>query len=492
MNKDIKNLDPKPLWAIFYEMTQIPRPSYHEEKIQEWAFNFGKSLGLETSKDEAGNVIIRKPATPGMENRKGVILQGHLDMVPQKNSDKTHDFEKDAIEAFVDGEWVTANGTTLGADNGIGVSSALAVLASGSVKHGPIEVLLTATEETGMDGAAGLKPGILNGDVLINTDSEEEGTLSIGCAGGINFTATFRNKQKNVEKGMTAFKLKVTGLKGGHSGVDIHLGRGNANKVFFRILKETSDKLGVKLAEINGGSLRNAIPREAFGLLLVRSKKADDLVKLVADLADTVKTELAIVEQDLVIELEKVKVPKTRMSGSLQNKLTAAVWAAPNDVIRMSDTMKGTVETSSNLAIVKSDKENVEICCLVRSFSESAKMAAASRLESLFKIAGAKVELDGSYPGWNPNVNSEILEIMKNLYEKNFGKKPELLAMHAGLECGILGATYPNWDMISIGPTIKYPHSPDEKVNIESVKKYWDFLVATLENIPGEIGWRDF
>ncbi|MBN2635184.1 MAG: aminoacyl-histidine dipeptidase [Prolixibacteraceae bacterium] len=484
MNKEIKKLDPKPLWSIFYEMTQIPRPSYHEEKIQEWASNFGENLGLETIKDEAGNVIIRKPATPGMENRKGVILQGHLDMVPQKNSDKTHDFENDPIEAFVDGDWVTANGTTLGADNGIGVSSALAVLSSDKIKHGPLEVLLTATEETGMDGAMGLKPGLLTGDILINTDSEEEGTFSIGCAGGINVSAVFRNRQKKVGKNYSAFKLNITGLKGGHSGLDINLGRGNANKVFFRILKETAEKLGVKLADVNGGSLRNAIPREAFGVLVVKAKKSSDFIQLVAELAETIKTELIVVEPDLSIELVQADLPKTRMAGSLQKKLTAAVWAAPNDVIRMSDSMPGTVETSSNLAIVKSTKKTVEIRCLVRSFSETAKIALASRLESLFKITGAKVEMDGSYPGWNPNMNSEILETMQNLYEKQFGKKPEILAMHAGLECGILGATYPNWDMISIGPTIKYPHSPDEKVNIETVQKYWDFLVTTLENVP--------
>ena len=484
MKKEITELEPKPLWNIFYEMTQIPRPSYHEEKIQEWAFNFGKNLGLETIKDEAGNVIIQKPATPGMENKKGVILQGHLDMVPQKNSDKQHDFENDPIEAFVDGDWVTANGTTLGADNGIGVSSALAVLSSDKVKHGPLEVLLTATEETGMDGAMGLKPGILNGDILINTDTEEEGTFSVGCAGGINVSAIFRNKQKKVKKKSSAFKLNVTGLKGGHSGVDIHLGRGNANKVFFRILKEAAEKLGVKLAEIDGGSLRNAIPREAFGLLIVKTKKADDLIALIAELRETIIAELVNVEPDLSIKLEQVEVPKTRMTGALQKRLTAAVWAAPNDVIRMSDSMTGTVETSSNLAIVKSGKNSVEIRCLVRSFSETAKMALVSRLESLFKLAGAKVEMDGSYPGWNPNVNSEILEIMQKHYGKRFRKKPVLLAMHAGLECGILGATYPNWDMISIGPTIKYPHSPDEKVNIKTVQKYWDFLIITLENIP--------
>lgn len=481
---EIKNIQPQEVWSIFDEILQIPRPSKHEEKIREWAVSFGKKLGLETIKDEVGNVIIRKPATPGMENRKGVILQGHLDMVPQKNSDKTHDFENDPIEAYIDGEWVTANGTTLGADNGIGVSSALAVLASKNIKHGPLEVLLTATEETGMDGAMGIKPGILKGDILINTDTEDEGTFSIGCAGGIDVTATLNYTPKKIKKNHSAYLLKVTGLKGGHSGVDIHLGRGNANKVFFRLLKEINKTIRADLADIQGGSLRNAIPREAFGILVTKAENEQELFARVEELSKVIKKELENVDAGLAIELEAAELPKTRMSKSFTKKLTDAIWAAPNDVVRMSDTMPGTVETSSNLALVQSQYGEVKICCLVRSFSETAKMALASRLESVFSLAGAQVEMDGSYPGWQPNVKSEILEIMKNLYEKQFGKQPELLAMHAGLECGILGATYTNWDMISIGPTIKYPHSPDEKVNIETVKKYWEFLVNVLENIP--------
>ena len=481
---EIKNIKPTEVWSIFEQMTQIPRPSKHEEKIQDWAVKFGEDLGLETMKDEVGNVIIRKPATPGMEDRKGIIFQGHLDMVPQKNSDKVHNFETDPIEALIDGDWVTANGTTLGADNGIGVSSALAVLSSKTIKHGPIEVLLTATEETGMDGAMGLKPGLLNGDILLNTDTEDEGTFSIGCAGGIDVVATYKNKLTKSPKKTLAYKLNVTGLKGGHSGVDIHLGRGNANKIFFRILKEAKDKFGVRLADIQGGSLRNAIPREAFGLVTVKPKKAEAFESFVAELAETIKVELEIVEPDLAIVLEGTEMPKKVMAKSLQAKLTNAVWAAPNDVVRMSDTMPGTVETSSNLAIVKAEGKKIEVCCLVRSFSESAKLALASRLESVFKLAGAKVISEGSYPGWKPDVNSEILEVMKDLYKKQFKKNPQLLAMHAGLECGILGATYTNWDMISIGPTIKFPHSPDEKVNIKTVQKYWDFLLNVLENVP--------
>ncbi len=485
MSEEIKKLEPKILWEIFYELTQIPRPSNHEEQVQNWAVNYGKKLGLETLKDEAGNIIIKKPATPGMENRKKVIIQGHLDMVPQKNSDKQHDFVTDPIDAYVDGDWVTANGTTLGADNGIGASAALAVLSSTTLKHGPVEVLLTATEETGMDGAIGLKGGLLNGDILLNTDTEDEGTFSIGCAGGIDVVATFKKKMtKKIPENTTAFYLKVTGLKGGHSGVDIHLGRGNANKVFFRVLKEVNKEFGVALADIQGGSLRNAIPREAFGLVVVKTKKAESFVEMVATLAETIKAELVHVEPGLNIEVEAADMPEAIMKKGFQKKLTNAVWAAPNDVARMSDTMQGTVETSSNLAIVKADDKTLEVSCLVRSFSESAKNALASQLESVFKLAGASVALEGSYPGWQPNVESEILEVMKELYTQQFGKAPELLAMHAGLECGILGSTYTNWDMISFGPTIRFPHSPDEKVSIETVKKFWEFLVATLENIP--------
>lgn len=484
MSNDIRTLEPKALWENFYQMTQIPRPSNHEGAIQDFVYNFGKNLGLETIKDEVGNIIIRKPATPGMEDRKGVIFQGHLDMVPQKNSDKVHDFVQDPIEAYIDGEWVTANGTTLGADNGIGVSTALSILASTDIPHGPVEALFTATEETGMDGAEGLKAGILQGDILLNTDTEDEGTFSVGCAGGVDVVASFKIKREKKNQKTVALKLSVTGLKGGHSGVDIHLGRGNANKIFFRILKELNQSFKVGLADIQGGSLRNAIPREAFGILVVKEKNIDGIKEKLDQLSEAIKTELKNVEPDLQISLADEKLPKTVFKRSFQKKLTDAVWAAPNDVVRMSDTMKGTVETSSNLAIVKSGKETLEISCLVRSFSESAKMALASRLESVFGLAGAKVTIQGGYPGWTPDMDSEILEVMKKVYKTKFKKEPELLAMHAGLECGILGATYTNWDMISFGPTIKYPHSPDEKVNIATVQKFWDFTLEVLKNVP--------
>ena len=487
MSNEIKNLEPKALWENFYSLTQIPRPSNHEDKIQDFIFEFGKNLNLETLKDEVGNIIIRKPATPGFEDCKGVIMQGHLDMVPQKNSDKDHDFVNDPIETLIDGEWVTANGTTLGADNGIGVASAMAILASTEIKHGPFEALFTATEETGMDGAEGLKAGVIQGDILLNTDTEDEGTFSVGCAGGIDVIATFKAKRKALKaKNNKAFKLSVTGLKGGHSGVDIHLGRGNANKIFFRILNDLNRKVKVSLADIQGGSLRNAIPREAFGVIVVKESNIEKFTEKLERISAVVKTELVNVEPNLSITIEESEIPAVVFEKEFEQKLTNAIWAAPNDVVRMSDTMVNTVETSSNLAIVKAGEKYIEISCLVRSFSETAKLALATRLQSVFKLADAKVEFEGSYPGWKPDMDSAILEVMKNLYTKQFGKEPELLAMHAGLECGILGSTYPDWDMISFGPTIKFPHSPDEKVNIKTVQKYWDFLLETLKNIPAK------
>ena len=486
MNKDIRTLEPLALWENFYQLTQIPRPSKHEERIQEYVFNFGEKLGLETQKDEAGNIIIRKPATPGMENCKGVIFQGHLDMVPQKNSDKVHDFTTDPIEAFIDGEWVTANGTTLGADNGIGVATALTILASKEIPHGPIEALFTATEETGMDGAEGLKPGVLQGDILLNTDSEDEGELYVGCAGGEDASAEFSYSEESVPTGSVAFKLNVTGMKGGHSGMDIILGRGNANKTFFRLLKEAHKSGAVRLASIEGGSLRNAIPREAFGLITVAVGNANALKALIAELSGTIKAELAATEPELKIELIETELPSAVIDEKTQVNLTHAIMACPNGVIRMSDSMPGLVETSSNLAIVKSDAaaKTIRIACLMRSSVDTAKTYLASCIESAFVPAGATVTFTGAYPGWKPNMESPILKTMQKVYHDKYGKIPEIKAIHAGLECGILGGAYPHWDMISFGPTIRYPHSPDEKVNIATVQKFWDFTLEVLKNIP--------
>lgn len=486
MSNSMKELQPGKLWEIFYEMTQIPRPSKHEERIQDWAYQFGKSLGLETLRDNVGNIIIRKPATPGMEDRLGVILQAHLDMVPQKNSDKDHDFTADPIEPVVDGEWVRANGTTLGADNGIGAASILAVLDADDIEHGPVEALLTSTEETGMDGANGLEAGLLQGDILINTDSEDEGELYVGCAGGEDCTVRFRYKEKKTPKGYVGCKLSVTGLKGGHSGIDIPLGRGNAIKIFFRILNQVACCMKVRLSEIDGGSLRNAIPREAFGVLAIKKSKLADFVAQVDELAGVIKKELEATDPGLTITLEQMEKPSFVMDQNTQYNLTQAIVAVPNGVIRMSDSMPGLVETSTNLAITKSDveKKTVLIAFLMRSSVDSAKEELGTRMFAVFSLAGAKVKFSGTYPGWKPNMNSAILKTMQEVYNKKFGRIPEIKAIHAGLECGILGGKYPNWDMISFGPTIRYPHSPDEKVNIASVGKYWEYLVETLKNIP--------
>ena len=486
MSNEISKLSPAEVWENFHQLTRIPRPSYHEEEVRKFIGDFGRKLGLETMQDAAGNVIIRKPATPGMENRKGVILQGHLDMVPQKNSDKVHDFTKDPIETVIDGEWVRANGTTLGADNGIGVAAAMAVLAFKELAHGPVEALFTATEETGMDGANGIQPNILKGDILLNMDSEDEGELYVGCAGGEDALATFKFTQTPVPNDYIAFRLDVTGLKGGHSGLDIALGRGNANKIFFRLLKEAYKTCSVRLASINGGNLRNAIPREAFGIIAVPQENADKLVGQVAGLTTIIKSELSVTEPTLKIELAKTDMPTSLIDEDTQLKLTHAIVACPNGTIRMSDSMPGLVETSTNLAIVKSDNETktIEISCLMRSSVDSARAELGSRMESVFSLAGATVTLKGGYPGWKPNMDSPILKTMQQVYQSKYGRIPEIKAIHAGLECGILGGTYPNWDMISFGPTIRFPHSPDEKVNIESVQKFWDFLMETLKNIP--------
>ncbi|MDP1622087.1 MAG: aminoacyl-histidine dipeptidase [Bacteroidales bacterium] len=484
MNNEILQLEPQELWKNFYSLTQIPRPSKMEDQIREFIYNFGKNLGLETIQDEVGNVIIRKPATPGMENRKGVVLQGHLDMVPQKNSDKVHDFEKDPIETIVDGEWVRANGTTLGSDNGMGVAAAMAVLESTVIQHGPIEALFTADEETGMTGANGLKPGILKGDILINMDSEDEGELYIGCAGGTNGNITFTYDEESLTGDFKGYKLNVTGLKGGHSGLDIPLGRGNANKIMNRILFHGFKKHGLQVAAIDGGSLRNAIPRESFAHVAIPAGNVKDFLECLDKLTGKIKSELSFVEPTLKIEAVATDVPGKIIAPAVLIKFMNAIYACPNGVMRMSNEMEGLVETSNNLAIVKAEKGTIKIMNLLRSSVDTAKDELQQMIQSVFDLAGAVSVFDGSYPGWKPDPDSPILKIMQDVYHRKYGNIPEIKAIHAGLECGILGGAYPNWDMISFGPTIRFPHSPDEKVNIATVKKFFDFLVETLKNIP--------
>lgn len=484
MSAEIKDLSPKRVWGYFYDLTQIPRPTGQMEAVTRYVMDFGKSLGLETLQDEVGNVLIRKPATPGMEGRKTVVLQSHLDMVPQKNSAVKHDFSTDPIDAYIDGDWVTAQDTTLGADNGIGAALAMAVMADNSLKHGPVEALFTVDEEVGMDGAFGLKPGFLKADTLINCDSEEEGQLFVGCAGGADLNISFQYKDDTyIPEGDVAVKLSLTGLKGGHSGVDIHLGRANANKLLFRFLKEAVGGYGVRLSSVEGGSLRNAIPREAFAVITLPEDETETLWELVSDYQDLYRTEYAGIENNITFEAEKVELPSTLIPEEIQDDLINAIEGCQNGVISMLHDFPGTVESSSNLAVVKSEEGLIEVKILVRSSSESRKASVCSSLESVFALAGAKVEEGGSYNGWQPNINSPILKLMENTYQEMFGKKPEVKVMHAGLECGIIQGAYPNMDMISIGPDLEYPHSPDERIRISTVEKVWDFIKTTLEKI---------
>lgn len=484
MSKDILNLEPKLLWKHFYNLTQIPRPSKKEAEVIKYVQNFGESLGLETKVDEVGNVIIKKPATPGMENRKGTVLQGHLDMVPQANSGSTHDFEKDPIEAYIDGEWVTAKETTLGADNGMGVAAALAVLESTDLQHGMIEALFTVDEEAGMGGAFGIKPGLMDGDILLNMDSEDEGELYVGCAGGTNANIHFQSFREPVPEGFEAFNLAVSGLKGGHSGIDIPLERGNSNKILFRFLFETWKKRNVLISSIDGGSLRNAIPRESFATILVGADEVDDLKTELAEFEQIVQNELASADPGVKLEITSAEMPKDVIDFTSTERLIKAVYGCPNGVMRMSMDMEGLVETSTNLAIIKSDDQGVKILCLLRSSVDSAREDLKNQIQSVFELAGALVAFDGEYPGWKPNMQSPILKAAQDVYQNMYGVIPEIKAIHAGLECGLLGGVYPNWDMLSFGPTIRFPHSPDEKVNIETVKKFWDFLVQLLLQTP--------
>lgn len=485
MSTTIKDLQPKAIWENFYKLTQVPRPSNHEEKARQFMLEWAKENNIEAFMDEAGNIIMRKGATPGMENRKGVILQGHLDMVPQKNEDTVHDFRNDPIQTYIDGDWVRAKGTTLGADNGMGVAAGMAILTSTDIPHGPVEVLVTATEETGMDGANGLKPGLLNGDILLNLDSETEGELYVGCAGGIDFSASFQYKEEAVPAGMQAYRLAIKGLKGGHSGMDINLGRGNSNKLLFRFLKSYAQELGLRISDILGGSLRNAIPRESFATVVLPAEHADKLQAAVKEAEAIYQAELSAKEPNLSVSAEAVALPSSVIDSCSQSRITNAILACPNGPVRMIDSMPGTVETSNNLAIVQSKDGKVVVKSLLRSSVETAKDALAQSIRSVFELAGAdEINFEGGYPGWKPNPDSAILNEMQEIYEKMYGIRPAIMAIHAGLECGILGSKYPHWDMISFGPTLCSPHSPDERVNIPSVVKFWDYLKETLKNIP--------
>ena len=484
MAKDILELKPASIWKNFYALTQIPRPSKKEEQVRAYLKKFGEDLKLETIVDEIGNVIIKKPATPGMEDRKGIIIQGHMDMVPQKNSDTVHDFDKDPIDAFIDGDWVTARGTTLGADNGMGVAAGMAILEATDIEHGPVEVLITMDEETGMTGAENLKPGVLDGEILMNLDSEDEGELYIGCAGGVDTIGELAYTAEDTPAGMVAFRISVKGLKGGHSGLDIHLGRGNANKIMNVLLMTASDKYGLRLSDVQGGSLRNAIPRESFVVAVVPEDQKENFEQFIVEFETIAQDEFKDADAGLNISLEGVDAPKTVFDEAAQKNLYSVVAGCPNGMMKMSESVAGIVETSTNLAIVKSDGKKVELCTLNRSLVDEDRDKLAEEVRTVFEANGAKAHSQGAYPGWKPNPDSDILKEMKVIYNNKYGRVPEVKVIHAGLECGILGAIYPHWDMISFGPTIRNPHSPDEMVKIDTVEMFYDYLVETLKHAP--------
>ncbi|NDW08353.1 aminoacyl-histidine dipeptidase [Dysgonomonas sp. 520] len=483
MSKEILNLKPENVWKHFYELTQIPRPTGQMAEVTKFVVDFGKSLGLDTKQDAVGNVLITKSASAGMENAPVVILQAHLDMVPQKNSDVKHDFTKDPIDAYIDGDKVRARSTTLGADNGIGAAAIMAILEDKEAVHGKIEGLFTIDEEVGMVGAFGLQRGFLTGSIMLNLDTEEEGELCVGCAGGADVNISLQYKDVEVPEGDVALKISLTGLKGGHSGCDIHLGRANANKLIFRFLKEAVRDYEARLASIDGGSLRNAIPREAFAVITVQPEDVDDVMELVADYEELYIEEYKGIEDKISFKVEKTELPKTLIPEEIQDNLINAVEGCQNGVVSMLQDFEGTVETSTSLASVKSSPELIEVKFLTRGSSESKKFALCSSIESTFTLAGAKVEVDGAYPGWQPDINSKTLNVMKGVYKEKFGKEPVIQVVHAGLECGIILSSTPGLDIVSFGPTIMNPHSPDEYVDIESVGKFYTYLTETLARL---------
>ena len=479
---ELSQLEPQIIWKNFSALNAVPRPSKKEEQVIEFIKNFGENLNLETTVDEVGNVIIKKPATAGMEDRKAIVLQSHLDMVCQKNNDVNFDFETQGIQMEVDGDWVKAKGTTLGADNGLGVASIMSILESSDIAHPALEALFTIDEETGMTGAIGLKPGQLEGQILLNLDTEEDDEIDIGCAGGVDVTAS-QNYEIEEAKGQIV-KMTVKGLQGGHSGMDIHKGFGNANVILARLLYTGLYNQNIQLISIDSGGLRNAIPREGNVVLSVRNSV--EFMDQANSLKASIIEEFASVEKDLQINIETYSTPEKAISEEDSKKIILALKSAHNGVYRMSPDVADLVETSNNIARVELKNGDLKILNLSRSSIESGKYAVAEQLKSVYELAGMDVEFGGSYPGWKPKPGSEIVQVMEKIYEKSFDHKPQVVACHAGLECGIIGANYPDMEMVSFGPTIRGAHSPDEKANIPSVQKFWGFLKEILANIPAK------
>ena len=487
MNLTIKNLEPTEIWGHFADLNAVPRPSKKEEKIIQFMVNFGNKLQLETLVDKIGNILIKKPASKGMENRKTVILQGHLDMVHQKNATTDFNFEEEGINMFVDDDWVKAKGTTLGADNGLGVAAIMGILSSKKSEHPAIEALFTIDEETGMTGAMGLDATFLTGEILINLDTEEDDEIGIGCAGGIDITATRYYSEEGIPEKTTAFSISISGLNGGHSGMDIHRGLGNANKIMNRMLFDRFTNFGLRISEINGGSLRNAIPRESVSKFVIDTISKDPFLNETNKLINQIKKELSTIEPNLKINIEEIPTPKGIVDLGTQEGFLRAMHTTLNGVFRMSPDVKDLVETSNNISKVELKKGFISVGCLARSSSESGKIDVSNSIRSSFELARFKVEFSGNYPGWLSNMNSEILQIVSNTYRDLFQKEPKIVACHAGLECGILGQNYPKIDMISFGPNIKGAHSPDEKAQISSTQKFWKMLLEVLKNIPEKI-----
>ena len=484
MNTDVRSLQPTTLWNHFADLNAVPRPSKKEERVRQFILDFGNKLNLETIEDETGNILIKKPASPGMENRETVLMQSHIDMVHQKNADTQFDFDTQGIEMFADGDWVKAKGTTLGADNGIGVASIMAILSSSDIKHPAIEALFTVDEETGMTGALGLKPGFLSARIMLNLDTEDDRELTIGCAGGVDVMISGKYEPEPVPAGSKNYRVTVKGLTGGHSGMDIHKGRGNANKIMNRLLFQITETLGAHVAEIDGGSLRNAIPRESVAVIAVPESNTGTLRYFLDHETQALKAEHATTDPNLTITLEETEAPANVFGTDFQHKLLRVLYACPNGIYRMSPDIQGLVQTSNNLARVKIGNGNTEVQCLTRSSVDSEKEDLSRAIRGLFELIGAEVNFKGQYPGWAPKPGSGIVSLMSNLYREMYNDEPHVNACHAGLECGIVGANYPEMEMISFGPNITGAHSPDEQVQISSVQKYWKFLLETLERIP--------
>lgn len=483
MIRVLSNLKPELVWKHFEEITKHPRPSKNEKKVVEYVLSVVKNLGLEYKQDSFGNILVKKPATKGKENLKTVCLQGHLDMVCEKNRDVQHDFDKDPIQIYVDGDWVKAKGTTLGADNGIGVAAALAIMESNDIEHGPLEFLFTLDEETGLTGATNLSQDFLNADILLNLDSEEEGSFYIGCSGGKDTEGRFTYIKDKVPSQSLAYKISVTGLKGGHSGLDIHLGRGNAIKILTRLLWNLQNNFDLRISRIEGGSKRNAIPREAFAEVVISNSKEKEFTDYVNKFTEIVKFELGTVEPNLKISFDKINLPEFVIDKPTQFRLLNTLYALPHGVIKMSADLPDLVETSTNLATINFNDEIV-IGTSQRSSVETEKEDIVSINRAIFLLANAQVKHGDGYPGWKPDINSEILKEMKKVYYNLYNKEPEVKAIHAGLECGIIKEKYPSMDMISFGPTILGAHSPDERVQISTVEKFYNLLLETLKNIP--------